>query len=217
MLAESGTTFRLEVDMRAMRLFGVGAVLAVSGAVASTASAAIYLSGVVWYGATPTGGTGTEPAEFDNIVGTGNLPGTINGAARGTTFLLAEGANVFTYSGVFGGYNALSMYFSTDAGPFNRAFGSAPDLVVYGSNAPLTPLAGSQVQTNGQFSGTVAYAGNSSFTIDDRVITVTALNVDGGAGTFTLTVTPIPAPAGVGALAAAGLIAARRRRAAASA
>lgn len=198
--------------MRGMRLFGVSAVLAVGGAAASTASAAIYLSGVVWYGANASGGSNTEPAEFDNIVGTGNFAGTINSAARGTTFLLADGANNFSYAGVFGGYNGLSLYFSTDAGPFNRAFGSAPDLVVYGTTSPLTPLAGSQVQTNGQFSGTVAYAGNSSFTIGDRIITVTQFVSDGGSGRFTLSVAAIPSPAGMAVLAFAGAVVARRRR-----
>lgn len=201
--------------MRAICLFGVGAVLAVGGAAASTASAAIYLSGVVWYGANANGGTITEPGEYDNIVGTGNFGGVINGAARGTTFLLGDGDNVFSYDSVGSNYNGLSMYFSTDAGPFSRAFGSAPDLAVYGGASPLTPLLGSLVQTNGQFSGTVAYGGNSSFTIGDRLITVSAFNSNGnGSGTFTLNVTPIPAPAGMGALALAGVIASRRRRAA---
>lgn len=201
--------------MRAIRLFGVGAVLALGGAAASTASAAIYLSGVVWYGANASGGTITEPGEYDNIVGTGNFEGRINLAARGTTFLLNDGDNVFTYDSVGGNYNGLSMYFSTDAGPFSRAFGSAPDLAVYGGASPLTPLLGSLVQTNGQFSGTVAYGGNSSFAIGDRVITVSAFNSSGnGSGSFTLHVALIPAPTSVGVLAAAGVLAVRRRRAA---
>jgi MYXO-CTERM domain-containing protein len=204
--------------MRAIRWFGVGAVLAVSGSVASTASAAIYLSGVVWYGASANGGTTTEPAEYDNIVGTGNFEGRINAAARDTTFLLNDGANSFSWDLVGGNYNGLSMYFATDAGAFNRAFGSAPDLVVYGSSSPLTPVAGALVQTNGVFSGTVAYGGNSSFVIGDRIITVTAFDsIGNGSGRFTLNVTPIPTPGGVGVLALAGVVAARRRRAVASA
>lgn len=195
--------------MRVNFVFGIGAVLMA----ASSASGAIYLSGVVWYGANVNGGTITEPGEYDNIVGTNNNSGRINLAARGTTFLLADGDNVFQYDQVGGGYNGLSMYFSTDAGPFNRAFGSAPDLAVYGSTSPLTPLLGSLVQTNGQFSGTVAYGGNNSFTIGDRVITVSAFNTSGnGSGSFTLNVALIPAPTSLGVLGLAGLAAARRRR-----
>lgn len=194
--------------MRASKLVGLGLVLFAG----SVASADIYLSGVVWYGAGANGTTATEPGEYDNIVGTGNFEGVINGTPRGTTHLLLDGANNFTYGGVGSNYNALSLYFATDAGAFSLPFGSAPDLVVYGGNSPLTPAAGALVQTNGQFSGTFAYGGNSTVTIGDRIISVTQFNHAGGQGTFQLSVTPVPAPAGLGALAAAGLIATRRRR-----
>lgn len=195
--------------MRASKLVGLGLVLFAG----SVASADICLSGVVWYGAGANGTTATEPGEYDNIVGTGNFEGVINATPRGTTHLLIDGDNDFSYRGVGSNYNALSMYFDTNADPFARAFGSAPDLVVYGSNTPLTPALGALVQTNGQFSGTVAYGGNTSFTIGDRVITVTQFtHSPNGLGTFRLNVTPVPAPAGLGALAAAGLIATRRRR-----
>lgn len=196
--------------MCASNLVGLG-ILLVAG---SVASADIYLSGVVWYGANVnTGSTVTEPAEYDNIVGTGNFEGVINVTPRGTTHLLLDGTNDFTWRGVGGNYNALSLYFAETADPFSRPFGSAPDLVVYGSNAPLTPAVGALVQTNGQFSGTVAYPGNSSFTIGDRIITVTQFNVSlVGTGNFQITVTPVPAPAAMGLLASAGLFAARRRR-----
>lgn len=195
--------------MRASHVVGLGLLL-VAG---SVASADIYLSGVVWYGANASGSTTTEPAEFDNIVGTNNIGAVINNAPRGTTYLLQDGTNNFEWRGTFGGYNALSLYFSESAGPFSRPFGSAPDLVVYGSNAPLTPAVGALVQTNGQFSGTAAYPGNSSFTIGDRIITVTQFNVSlVGTGDFQITVTQVPAPAAMGLFAGAGLLVARRRR-----
>ncbi len=199
--------------MRRSQLIGSGVVLVVASW-SGLACGQVYLSGAVWYGADANGSSLTEPAEFDNIIGTGNLGGRINGTDRGTTFLLNDGANTFTYDSVFGNYNAISMYFSGDAGPFNRAFGSTPDLVVYGSTSPLTPIDGAQVQTNGQFSGTVAYGGNNTFTIGDRVIAVTEFTATGnGNGTFTLTVRAVPSPAGLGVLAAAGGFACRRRRA----
>lgn len=195
--------------MRASNFVGLCLVL-VAG---SVASADIYLSGVVWYGANSSGSTVTEPAEYDNIVGTNNAEGVINASPRGTTHLLLDGANDFSWRGVGSNYNALSLYFSESADPFSRPFGSAPDLVVYGSNTPLSPVIGALVQTNGQFSSTAAYLGNSSFTIGDRIITVTQFNVSlVGTGNFQITVTPVPAPAAFGLLASAGLLAARRRR-----
>ena len=192
-----------------------GSLLVASGLVvmaAGLASGQIYLSGAVWYGADANGSTLTEPGEYDNLLGTSNFEGRLNGTARGTTFLLAEGNNAFSYDLVGGNYNAISMYFSTDAGPLNRAFGSAPDLVVYGSDLPKSPILGALVQTNGTFSGAVAYGGNNSFTIGDQVITVTAFTaIGGGNGRFTLTVTQVPSPAGLGVIAAAGVFAGRRR------
>lgn len=200
--------------MRCSQLLGLALVAGAASFSSGLASGQIYLSGAVWYGADANGSTLTEPAEYDNLPFTGNIAGRINGTARGTTFLLADGDNLFTYDSVGGNYNAISMYFSPDAGPFNRDFGSTPDLVVYGSTSPLTPIVGALVQTNGQFSGTKAYAGNSSFTMGDRVITVTAFTATGqGNGTFTLSVTAVPSPAGLGVLAAAGVFAGRRRRA----
>lgn len=197
--------------MRCSQLLGLALVAGATSFSSGLASGQIYLSGAVWYGADANGSTLTEPAEYDNIVGTGNFGGRINATARGTTFLLNDGDNLFTYDSVGGNYNAISMYFSSDAGPFNRAFGSTPDLVVYGSTSPLTPMVGALVQTNGQFSGTKAYAGNNSFTIGDRTVVVTAFTATGqGNGTFTLTV--VPSPAGLGVLAAAGTFAGRRRR-----
>lgn len=194
--------------MRASYLVGLSLVLAAG----SVASADVYLSGVVGYGANASGSSTTEPGEFDNILGTSNLGVTINGAARGTTFLLVDGNNDFTYTGMWSGYNALSLYFESTAASLVRPFGSAPDLVVYGSDTPLTPVAGALVQTNGVFSGTVAYPGNSSFTMGDRVITATQFTGGSGSGILRLNVTVVPAPAGLGALAGAGLIATRRRR-----
>jgi hypothetical protein len=191
--------------MRASNLVGLSFFL-VAG---SVASADIYLSGVVWYGANSSGSTITEPAEFDNIIGTNNAEAVINNTPRGTTHLLVDGTNDFSWIGT--GFNALSLYFSETADPFSRPFGSAPDLVVYGTNTPLTPVIGALVQTNGQFSSTAAYLGNSSFTIGDRIITVTQLNVSlVSTGNFQITV--VPAPAAFGLLASAGLLAARRRR-----
>jgi|GEM_PF-5414478 len=199
--------------MRYSQLVGSGLVLFAASLSCGLASGQIYLSGAVWYGADAAGSTLTEPAEYDNIVGTSNSEGRLNGTDRGTTFLLNDGANNFTYDLVGGGYNAISMYFSSDAGPFSRAFGSTPDLVAFGSTTANTPLLGALVQTNGQFSGTKSYAGNSSFTMGDRVVTVTAFTHSNGSGTFTLTVTAVPSPAGLGVLAAAGGFACRRRRA----
>lgn len=192
--------------MRTSNLIGLSLFL-VAG---SVASADIYLSGVVWYGANASGSTVTEPAEFDNIIDTNNIGVAINNTPRGTTHLLVDGTNDFSWIGT--GFNALSLYFSETADPFSRPFGSAPDLVVYGTNTPLTPVAGALVQTNGQFSGTVAYPGNSSFTIGDRIITVTQFNVLATAAGGNFQISVVPAPAALGLLAGAGLLAARRRR-----
>lgn len=199
--------------MRASNLIGLGLGLGLVLVAGSVASADIYLSGVVWYGANASGSTITEPGEYDNIVGTNNIEGVINATPRGTTHLLLDGTNDFSYRGVGGNYNGLSMYFATNADPFSRPFGSAPDLAVYGTDAPLTPVIGALVQTNGQFSSTAAYLGNSTFTVGDRVITVTQFtHTPNGIGTFQLTVTTVPAPAGFGMLAGLGLVATRRRR-----
>lgn len=183
-------------------------------AVAQASRAAIYLSGAVSYVANGTGSSISEPAEFDNIVGTGNSELVINRQARGTTFALAEGANDFAYSGVFGGWNALSYYFDTSPAAFGRPFASAPDLAAYGFDAPLTPVAGALVQTNGQFSGLSAYAGNSAYVVDGMTVAVTGFtsaNVD-GRGTFQITLSvPEPAPVAFGA-ALAPLALLRRRR-----
>lgn len=180
--------------------------------VATPAHAQIYLSGVVSYGANASGASITEPAEFDNILGTGNFAVTINGQARGTTFLLLDGANLFAFSGVGSQYNALSLYFAPTGAPFSRPFGSLPDLVVYGSSAPQTPAAGTFVQTNGQFSGLGSYSGATSFTIGDRTVSVTAFTFSptSGLGLFELTV--VPSPSVLGVVGLAGLAALRRRR-----
>jgi hypothetical protein len=186
-------------------------VLAVAG-LASAASAQIYLSGVVSFGANSNGFSITEPAEFDNIVGTNNSPVTINSQPRGTTFLLSDGPNAFSFAGVFGSFNALSLYFAADGAAFSRPFGSAPDLAVFGFNGPQTPVVGASVQTNGQFSGTVPYSGATSFTLGDRSVSVTdfTFNPNFGRGTFVLTV--VPAPSAVALCGIAGLVATRRRR-----
>lgn len=194
--------------MRVSNVVGLGLFL-VAG---SVASADIYLSGVVFYAANANGSSASEPAEFDNIVGTNNSEGSVNGALRGTTFLLQNGDNDFAYGGVWNGFNALSMYFSATSDPFARPFGSTPDLVVYGSDVPLTPVAGAMVQTNGQFSGLAAYSGNSTFTLGDQTVTVTQVTASSNGGTFRLTVRQVPAPAGLGMLAGLGLVATRRRR-----
>lgn len=193
------------------QFFSCLAVSALSG-LAASAHAQIYLSGVVSYGANASGASITEPAEFDNILGTGNFAVTINGQARGTTFLLLDGANLFTFSGVFSQYNALSLYFAPTGAPFSRPFGSLPDLVVYGSSVPQTPAAGTLVQTNGQFSGLGAYSGATSFTIGDRSVSVTAFTFSptSGSGSFELTV--VPSPSALGFVGLAGLAALRRRR-----
>ncbi len=186
-----------------------GAVAAAMACVAASAQGGIYLSAVVAYIADANGASVSEPAEFDNIFGSPNFAVTINGAPRGTTFLLGEGANPFTFTGS-SNFGALSLYFSDTADPFSRPFGSAPDLVVYGSTMPLTPAAGTLVQTNGQFSGLTPYSGATSFTIGDLTVSVTGYTFNGqSSGTFELTVVPPPASA---ALLGLGALAIRRRR-----
>lgn len=184
-------------------------VVAVSGLTMS-ADADIYLSGVVSFGANANGASISEPAEYDNILGTGNFAVTINSQARGTTFLLNDGPNAFTFTGVGGGYNALSLYFAPTGAAFSRPFASLPDLVTYGSTAPLTPAVGTLVQTNGQFSGLGAYSGATTFTIGDRTVSVTGFTFSNGSGTFELTV--VPAPSAAAMLGLSGLVATRRRR-----
>lgn len=194
-----------------MRAVFVPAFVAAAAGLSASASAQIHLTGVVSFGANASGGSITEPAEYDNIIGTGNLPVTINGQPRGTSFLLLDGDNEFTFTGVGGVYNALSFYLDADSG-FDRPFGSAPDLAVFGSNTPNTPGAGVLVQTNGQFSGTTPYSGATSFTIGDRTVSVTGFTFTStaGAGTFRLTV--VPSPAGLAMLGLGGLVLSRRRR-----
>lgn len=187
----------------------VGVVGAAMACAAGAAQGGIYLSAVVMYFPDANGASLLEPGEYDNIAGSFNAAIVINGAPRGTSFLLGEGANAFTFSGS-GGYSGVCLYFSDSADPFGRAFGSAPDLVVYGTTMPLIPAAGTLVQTNGQFSGLTAYSGATSFAIGDLSVSVTGFSFDGQAsGTFELTVVPAPASA---ALLGVGVLAARRRR-----
>jgi len=183
-------------------------------ALASMAQGQVWLSGVVNYSTFFGGSSSSEPAEYDNILGTGNSPITINGAARGTTFPLVVGVNNFTTS-LQSGYNGFSLYFATNANPFNRPFGSLPDLVTYGyTNVPLALNPGALVQTNGRLSGTLPYSGATSVNIGDYSLTVTGLGivVNGNSNTFQITMTQIPAPGAGAMLALAGLAAARRRR-----
>lgn len=181
-------------------------------ALTPTAHAALFLSGVVSFSANSAGSTTSEPAEFDNIVGTGNSEVTINAQPRGTTFALTPGTNNFTFSGVFGGYNALSLYFAPTSALFSRPFGSLPDLVSFANPDATTPTLGSFVQTNGQFSGTLPWTGASSFTADGLAVTVTQLALSGGSGTFQLTVNAVPEPTSAVLLATAPLALCRRRR-----
>ncbi len=189
-------------------MFGVAAIAA--GVCSTSASAQLWLSGAVQYLAGANGQSVSEPAEYDNIVGTNNSAFSINGAPRGTTHALTLGANTFTFTRP-GGYNALSFYFGTTADPFSRPFASMPDLVVYGADSPLTPAVGAGVQTNGQFSGTLPWSGAGSFTSGDWTVTVTAFTANTTDGTFTLTVTQVPAP-GAAALLGLGSLASMRRR-----
>jgi hypothetical protein len=174
----------------------------------------------VSYGANAQGSSITEPAEFDNLPPTGNFEVVINGQPRATTFALSQGLNNFTYSGVSGNFNAMSLYFAPTGAPFNRPFGSVPDLVGYttdiggGNSPPLTPVAGAGVQTNGQFSGTVPWSGasvfnNGAFSINFTQYTFTT-NL--GSGTFQLQVTQVPEPALTGVLAVPFCLLIRRRR-----
>ncbi len=187
--------------------------ITVFAGLATSTQAQIYLSGVVSYGANAGGGSVTEPAEFDNLLGTAPTAEiTINGQPRGTTYLLSDGPNAFTFSGVWSNFNALSLYFSPTGAAFSRPSGSMPDLVTYGSTAPLTPAAGTLVQNNGPFSGLIAYSGATSFTLGDRSVSVTAFSFSpaSGSGTFELTV--VPAPGAAALLGLGSLLAARRRR-----
>ncbi|MBX9736098.1 MAG: hypothetical protein K2X32_04160 [Phycisphaerales bacterium] len=183
----------------------------------ASASAQTWLSGVVTYSSFSDGSAASEPAEYDNIVGTNNSELIVNGAARGTTFALTPGVNNFT-TRYIPGYQSFSLYFSSTSAAFSRPFASAPDLVVYGyTNIPLTPAAGIAVQNNGQFSGTSPYSGATTFTIGNQELTVTGIGINvGGTNTsnsFQITVREIPAPGALGLLGVAGLLASRRRRA----
>ncbi|MCE7975557.1 MAG: hypothetical protein DYG92_14750 [Leptolyngbya sp. PLA1] len=190
-------------------LFGVGSL-----ALAASAHAEVWLTGVVNYSTFFGGSSSSEPLEYDNILGTGNSPITINGAPRGTTFPLSVGTNDFTTS-LQQGFNGFSLYFSTNEGPFDRPFNTLPDLVTYGySNQPLPLDPGAMVQTNGQFSGLLPYSGATSVIIGDYSVSVTGLGigVNGNSNTFQITVTPVPAPSAAAALCLAGVAAIRRRR-----
>ncbi len=178
----------------------------------SSAQAQLWVSGVVQYNANATGSSTTEPAEYDNILNTNNSPFEINGAARGTTFALSLGANNFTFTRP-GGYNALSFYFGTTADPFARPFASMPDLVAYNFNGTvMTPAVGALVQTNGQFSGTLPWGGQSTFTSGDWIVAVTELNFATSENTFVLTVRQVPTPGAAAIMGLGGLMAAARRR-----
>jgi len=200
-------------------IYGFAALLAVLAGTPA-AKAQPFLSGVVSYGSDANGASVTEPGEFDNINGTGNFGIVINGQPRGTTFALSLGLNNFSYSGVSGNFNAMSLYFAPTGAPFSRPFASVPDLVGYttdisgASSPPLTPVAGAGVQTNGQFSGTVPWSGASAFSDGAFSISFTqyTFTTNLGAGTFQLQVTPVPEPTLAAVLAAPFCLLARRRR-----
>jgi hypothetical protein len=184
-------------------------------ALAATSRAAVNLSAAVSYGADGAGSSTTEPGEFDNINGSGNFALTINGQPRGTTFLLNLGTNDFTFTGVSSPFNALSLYSAPTGDPFSRPSNSMPDLVGYtlGTGA-LTPAVGSQVQTNGTFSGTLPWSGASIYSDGSLNVSFTDMTYNGNnAGTFQLTVAPAPEPTlGAAAFLAVPLLAPRRRR-----
>ena len=190
----------------------VGACL-LAGA-ATSANAAVFLSGVVSFGANAQGSSVTEPAEFDNLPASGNFAVAINGQPRGTTFLLNMGANDFTFAGVQGGFNAVSLYFAPTGDPFSRPVDSMPDLVGYtlGGGA-LTPAINSLVQTNGQFSGTLPWNGASIYSDGSAQVSFTGMTYNGtNSGTFQLTVAAVPEPILAGTFLAVPLLTMRRRR-----
>ncbi len=189
----------------------------VSLSLVASASAQAWLSGVVTYSSFSDGSTSSEPAEYDNIVGTNNSELIVNSAARGTTFALTPGVNNFT-TRYISGYQSFSLYFSSTSAAFSRPFASAPDLVVYGyTNIPLTPAAGIAVQNNGQFSGTSPYSGATTYTVGNYELSVSGLVINVGgtntSNTFQITMREIPAPGALGLMSVAGLLASRRRRA----
>ena len=208
------TTFirpAIRPTLRPMNLLAAAAAVMALGT--SSAHAQLWLSAAVQYNADGSGSSISEPAEFDNIVGTGNSEFSINGTPRGTTFALGLGNTTFSFTRP-GDYNALAFYFDTTADPFARPFGAMPDLVVYGlGGMPLTPAPGADVQTNGQFSGTLPWGGQSSFTSGDWTVTVTEFNLGTNESSFVLSVVEVPTPGATALLGLGGLVLTRRRRA----
>lgn len=207
----------------------VAALAAVTGAFAlSTAARADgpYLVGFVLYRCTPDGTAINDPYFYTS---NGNISAYRQSLTDGTgstqnvaiSFPLSLGANTFTFSpsGLAdpGSFAGVQLYFNATGTPFQPIGpGVAPDLAAFvptGSSPWASVPAATQVIGYGDSYGTlVPYGGATSFTVGDRVITMSSLDIDHlPSGSMTLSVAIVPAPAALPLLALAALAARRRR------
>lgn len=131
----------------------------------------LYLNGAVSYFYNPgSNGAQVGDAEYDSF-NTPNSSLYLNGVTE-TPIALSSGLNTVLVTGQ-SGFLGLGLYFTTTGTLLDGAshFQAAPDLAVLSGAA--VPAAGVQVATIGQYSGTAAYSGATSFAIGDRILSVT--------------------------------------------
>jgi len=164
----------------------------------------IYLTGALSFGSDALGNNTSNPGEYDTFNAlTGNSNMNIGALTQGgvSSILLLPGSNTFVANTGYAPTVALGLYFSSTASR-SYAFSEAPDLVaidVSGSGLAFGST-GAQVGNYGQVSGLSTYAGNTSFILGDKKVTVTDLSLNSGAaGTITFEVTDVgvaaPTPA----------------------
>lgn len=207
----------------------IAALAAVTGAFALSTAAhaqAPYLVGFVLYRCASDGTAINDPYFYTSNGGlvayrqtlTADTGSTQNAAI---SFPLSLGANTFTFSPSGsadpGSFAGVQLYFNATGTPFQPIGpGIAPDLAAFvptGSSPWAYVPAATQVISYGDSYGPlVSYSGATSFTVGDRVITLSALEINQvPAGSMTLSVAIVPAPAALPLLALAGIVARRRR------
>jgi hypothetical protein len=176
--------------------------------------AQVFLVGACYYSSTSDGAAASSTYLYstNSSVSSIRLMLDLNGNVQNNaiSYLLAEGDNVFNYSGAQsfdpGPFGGIEVFFSSTAASYNPggAAGVAGDLVAAtptdGSGVFFHPAAGTLVRSydninSGNNPGLAPYSGATSFTVGDRVVTITAFDSNTFPnGTFTLNVTAAAVP-----------------------
>ena len=158
-----------------------------------SASAALYLNGVVNSGVDSAGTHLFGPAEYDSF-DTENTDIYLNSLNPHVPIALTSGNNSISVALADSNFNALGLYFTTTNVLLPNTSGNKglmPDLMVFKNGATfVTPTAGTAVATFGQYSDLKPYTGATYFDIDGQRVSVTLWN----GSTLNLSVSAVPEP-----------------------